>query len=267
MGYEIKPPFRALGESSNTLSSTFRKLATGKRINSGSDDAAGLAIASSLGIDISVSQQGRRNIGDAASAINIADGAYQQMNDMSGRMAELATQAGNSILSPEQRAAIDNEYQQLKQESSRITATTEFNGVNLLSSNSLSVQVGTDGSANSSLTLTSPNGSSLTSTIAADSLTSLNGARSALDNVRTYSTNVSLTRGAAGAFASSLDAASNVAASTEVAKASAQSQIQDYDYAQGVADKTAAEIRQNVSASLVGQSSKLNGQVALALLS
>ena len=58
-----------------------------------------------------------------------------------------------------------------------------------------------------------------------------------------------------------------IAAISEEGMAAARSQIEDYDYAQGVADKTAAQIRQSVSASLVGQSSRLNGQVALSLLS
>lgn len=267
MSYEVRPPIRALGESSNTLSSTFKKLATGKRITSGSDDAAGLAIANSIGVDIAVSEQGRRNAADATSAINIADGAYQQLNDISGRMAELATQASSSILSADQRSALDSEYQQLKQETARITATTEFNGVKLLTGQSVSVQVGTDGSSNSSLTLTSPDVSSLTSSLAADSLTSDTGSKTALDNVRSFVSNLSQTRGTAGAFASRLDSARNIAAISEEGKATARAQIEDYDYAQGVADKTAAQIRQNVSASLVGQSSRLNGQVALALLS
>jgi flagellin len=267
MSYEIRPPFRALGESSNTLNNTFKKLATGKRITSGSEDAAGLAIANSLEAEIAVSKQGRRNTLDASSALNIADGAYQQLNDMSGRMAELATQASSSILSADQRAALDAEYQQLKQETSRLTQTTEFNGVKLLAGQSLSVQVGTDGSSNSGLTVTSPDVSSLTSGIAADSLLSDSAARTALDNLRTFSTNVSQTRGAAGAFASRLDSARDVAAASEEGKAAALAQIQDYDYAQGVAEKTASQIRQNISASLVGQSSNLNGQVALALLS
>jgi flagellin-like hook-associated protein FlgL len=64
-----------------------------------------------------------------------------------------------------------------------------------------------------------------------------------------------------------LDSASNLAAISEEGKAGAKSQIEDYDYAQGVADKTAAQIRQSIGASLVGQASRLNGQVALTLLS
>ena len=113
MSNEIRSPFRALGEGTNTLNNTLKKLATGKRINSASDDAAGLAIANSLATDISVSQQSRRNTAEASSALNIADGAYQQLNDMSGRMAELATQASSPILSADQRSSLDAEYQQL----------------------------------------------------------------------------------------------------------------------------------------------------------
>jgi flagellin len=182
-------------------------------------------------------------------------------------MAELATQASSSILSSDQRAALDGEYQQLKQETARITESTEFNGVKLLKGQSLSIQVGTDGSSSSSLSLTSPDVASLTGSLSADSLSSDTGARTALDNVRSFVSNLSQTRGAAGAFASRLDSARNVAAIGEENKAAARAQIEDYDYAQGVADKTAAQIRQSVSASLVGQASRLNGQVALTLLS
>ena len=267
MSNDIKPPTRALGESTSSLQNTFKKLASGKRINSAADDAAGLAIAKSIESDIGISRQGRRNTNDASSALAIADGAYSQLNDISGRMSELATQAGNSLLSGDQRTALDNEFQQLRQESQRIASTTEFNGVKLLSGESISVQVGNDSSASSSLSLNSADIKSLTQSLDSSSLSSQDGAKAALDSLKSFVTNVSQTRGTSGAFASRLDYASNAAAIGEEGLAKAQSQIEDYDYAQGVADKTSAAIRQDVSASLTGQASRLNGQAALSLLS
>jgi flagellin len=109
-----------------------QQLATGKRINSSKDDAAGLAIAARMSQNILGLGQSIRNAGDAISMIQTAEGATQEITVMLQRMSELAVQASNSTYSDEQRGYLNQEFQQLKQEIVRISDTHEWNGFPIL---------------------------------------------------------------------------------------------------------------------------------------
>jgi flagellin len=143
----------ALSKSDALLSSAFERLASGLRINRPSDDAAGLAFASTLNAQSRLHSTAIRNINDANSYLSIAEGAMQELSSITLRIAELAEQAANGSFSGTQRAALDDEAQQLALEFSRIVQSTRFNGRNLLdgSSGPLAVQVGTNGSFSSVL--------------------------------------------------------------------------------------------------------------------
>ncbi len=122
---------RQLGKTDNALSQVFERLSSGQRINSASDDAAGLAIAESLSADARIASQGIRNLNDGLSLLNIADAALENLSSITTRLQELATQAANGVYGKEQRAALDAEAQALSDEFFRITKTTEFNGQKL----------------------------------------------------------------------------------------------------------------------------------------
>ncbi len=135
---------RQLARSSDELSNVFTRLSSGQRINRASDDAAGLAIADSLNADSRVFNQGVRNLNDGISVLNIADGALQELTNITFRLTELAEQAANGTLGSQQRGALDEEAQALKAEYFRIAKTTEFNGRKLFEGNygALSLQAG-----------------------------------------------------------------------------------------------------------------------------
>ncbi len=135
---------RQLSNGSNDLSSVFERLASGQRINRASDDAAGLAIADTLNADTRVYTQGIRNLNDGLSVLNIADGALQELTNITLRLTELAEQAANGTLGSAQRAALDEEAQALKAEYFRISRSTEFNGRKLFDGEygELSLQAG-----------------------------------------------------------------------------------------------------------------------------
>lgn len=119
---------RRLGEASLSLSKTFERLSSGLRINTASDDAAGLAIVSSLNSSRRVFTQGVRNLNDGISLLNIADGALEQMRNIATRLKELAEQSANGTYGVKQRKAIDDEAQALSREYFRIERSTTFNG-------------------------------------------------------------------------------------------------------------------------------------------
>jgi flagellin len=109
-----------------------QQLATGKRINSAKDDAAGLAIAARMTQQIEGLNQGIRNAGDAIAMIQTTEGATQNVTTMLLRISELAMQAANDTYSDVQRGFLNNEFGQLKQEINRMALTHEWNGFKIL---------------------------------------------------------------------------------------------------------------------------------------
>ncbi|MGE4291532.1 MAG: flagellin [Desulfovibrio sp.] len=126
---------RYLTDAYSSLSSSTEKLSSGLRINSASDDAAGLAVRELMRSDISTLSQGVRNANDGISMIQTADGSLSVVDEKLIRMKELAEQAATGTYTSSQRAIIDNEYQAMASEITRIANSTDFNGIHLLNGN------------------------------------------------------------------------------------------------------------------------------------
>mgnify|MGYP000872872523 CR=1 FL=1 len=126
---------RNLGSAFLSLSSSVQRLSSGLRINSAADDAAGLAIRELMRSDIASMHQGIRNINDAISLIQTADGALAVVDEKLVRMKELAEQAATGTYNSDQRLIIDSEYQAMASEITRIANATDFNGIHLLNGN------------------------------------------------------------------------------------------------------------------------------------
>ena len=258
---------RALNNSLLQLNNSFEKLASGKRINRARDDAAGLAIASQLASNVNITHQANRNIADAGSAIQIADGSLSQITNISTRMQELAVQSANGALSDEQRQTLQTEYNQLAQEAERIVATTEFNGQKLLAGDNITVQAGTDAGGDSRIEVSGIDSSAITAQIVAQDISTQAGAQAALAPLSDTIQNLSAARGSLGAVSARLDAASNnnsVRAENEIA---ARSRIEDADIATEVANATAARIRAETGPALLAQTNRLNADIVRKLLS
>ena len=127
----------ALARNERAMNTAMERLSTGQRINSASDDAAGLAIASRMTSQIRGLDTGIRNAADAISMISTADGALIEVTNMLQRMRELALQASNGTTTEADRNYLNAEYQNLVSEIERISVNTEWNGRTIL-----------DGSAN-----------------------------------------------------------------------------------------------------------------------
>lgn len=123
---------RDLGASTERLGRSFERLSSGLRINQTADDAAALAVASSLQLDSRVYSQGIRNLNDGISALNVAEGALTELSSITVRLQELATQASNGVLSVVQRQALNAEADELVSEFNRISQSTSFNEIGLL---------------------------------------------------------------------------------------------------------------------------------------
>ena len=135
---------RNLGTSQSSLSTSMQRLSSGLRINSAKDDAAGLAIAERMTSQIRGLNQAQRNANDGVSLMQTAEGALGTIGNNLQRIRELAVQSSNATNSSTDRAALQKEVTQLKEEIDRVATTTSFNGTKLLdnSFNAQKFQVG-----------------------------------------------------------------------------------------------------------------------------
>lgn len=137
---------RQLMNSGNALDRSTERLASGQRINSAKDDAAGLAISNRMTSQVRGLDQAVRNANDGVSLVQTAEGALQEVTNILQRMRELSIQSANGIYSDADRTTLNAEVQQLKLELDRIAETTSFNGQALLdgSLGETSLQVGSE---------------------------------------------------------------------------------------------------------------------------
>jgi flagellin len=123
---------RQLGMGNAAGAKSMEKLSSGFRINRAGDDAAGLSISEKMRAQIRGLNMASKNAQDGISLIQTAEGALQETHAILQRMRELANQSANGTNTAEERAAMQNEITQLKEEINRIGDTTEFNTMKLL---------------------------------------------------------------------------------------------------------------------------------------
>jgi flagellin len=134
---------RNLSNTGNRLAVSMERLSSGYRINRAADDAAGLAISERLRGQIGGLGQAQRNVQDAVSLVQTAEGSLTEVHAMLQRVRELAVQYKNGSLSAADRTAIQSEVNQLASEIERIGSSAEFNGTKLLNAAStVTFQVG-----------------------------------------------------------------------------------------------------------------------------
>lgn len=122
----------ALANNDSLLAQSLERLSSGLKINHAKDNPAGLAMAKRMNAQIEGLSIANQNASDGVSVIEIADGAMTEISEMLQRMNELAVKAANGTMSDADRQTIQEEVAQLKEEITRVSETTEFNGQKLL---------------------------------------------------------------------------------------------------------------------------------------
>ncbi len=122
----------ALTNNNNLLSQSLERLSSGLKINHAKDNPAGLAMAKRMNAQIEGVNVANQNASNGVSIIETADGAMTEISEMLQRLNELAVKAANGTMSDSDRATVQDEVSQLKEEITRISETTEFNGQKLL---------------------------------------------------------------------------------------------------------------------------------------
>ena len=135
---------RSLATVTARLTGNYRRLATGLRIASAADDAAGLAISERLRAQVRSLEQAKRNASDGISMMQTAEGALNEVSSILIRLRELAIQSSNGSVSNQDKETLDQEFQNLVEEVDRIGRSTEFSGTRLLdgSAAGLNFQIG-----------------------------------------------------------------------------------------------------------------------------
>jgi flagellin len=257
---------RNLSGTESKLATSMERLSSGYRINRAADDAAGLAISERLRGQIKGLDQAQRNVGDAVSLVQTAEGSLTEVHSMLQRVRELAVQYKNGSLSNADRTAIQSEVNQLASEIERIGSSAEFNGIKLLNSaQTISFQVGSeDGQtitvSTISLGNTAANGGvgvsyfALSSTGTAD----ISEIDAAIDNV-------SAQRASFGAVQNRLEYTLENAAIYEENLTASESRVRDVDMAAEMVQFTKLQILQQAGTSMLAQANS-SSQGVLSLL-
>ena len=262
-----------LNNTQSALSNSIEQLSSGLRINNASDDAAGLGISESLQSQINSYGQATQNANDAVSLSQVAEGGMGQMQTIVSNMKQLAVESSNSTLDSTERGYIQTEFTQLSSEINRISATTNFNGQNLLdgsASSGLTFQVGIYNSANDRLSLSigklsaSTHGSTSLH-LASISLSTATNAQAALNVFDTAIAQLSTARANIGTMQTRMQDAITNLNTTTTDLTSANSQLSDVDVASATATMTQQNILEQAGIAVLGQANSMP-QSALSLL-
>jgi flagellin len=251
-----------LGASSTKLSQSLARLSSGSKVNSPSDDSAGLAVSMRLTAQMGRNTAAMNNIGNAISFNQTQDGYLSQVNDALSRMSELSVQAQDVTKSDADRSLYQQEFNTLSNYVNNVS-TKDFNGVSLFSGASLNVT--TDSDAN---TFTST-GVDLTattySTLSSDSIATTAGAVTALTDVKAAITQLASDRANIGSNMEALNDYSNQLSTLNNNLSAANSQIMDVDIAQESTNYAKENILVQTGTAMLAQANSLP-QVALKLL-
>jgi flagellin len=261
-----------LNRASDALSTSMQRLSSGLKINSAKDDAAGLQIATRMTSQIRGGNQAIQNANDGISVAQTAEGALQASTDILQRMRELAVKARTGTNGSIDQKATNDEFAQMSDELTRISASTNLNGKNLLdgSAGTVTLQVGANtGSANHIDLVLSSKFDAVSLSVGSGTVVltgaSVSGAAANIDNAITAIdaaiATINSTRSSLGAsqnrLTSTISNLQNIVENTTAA----QGRVQDTDFAAETANLTKQQTLQQASTSVLAQANQLPSAV------
>jgi flagellin len=264
---------RNLQGSSQQLSLSLQRLSSGLRVNSAKDDAAGLAVSEGLSSLVRGNTVAVRNANDGISVGQTAEGALGQISNNLQRIREIAVQAANGSISDTQRGNLQKEVDQLTQEISRITQTTNFNGQVLLSAaQTLTFQIGASGTVDNQVTISTADLTTLSAGYNADltatgtiDVTNSGTASAWLSAIDEAMSTITTQRATFGGVQNRFEAVIANLSNYNENLTAARSRIMDTDYAAETANLTRNQILQQAGTAILAQANQLP-QSALQLL-
>ncbi|MCR3959458.1 flagellin A [Aeromonas veronii] len=285
---------RNLMNTTKSLDASYTRLASGLRINSAKDDAAGLQISNRLTSQINGLDQGNRNANDGISVAQTAEGAMDEITSMLQRMRTLAQQSSNGSNNSDDRVALQQEYSQLITEIDRVAKDTTFGGQNLLNGGYFGTfQVGADAGQTITFKMTSAftlkgiasaskgsatvqssasadkytvtKSTTATTTTSVSSIKTASSAQLAMANLDFMIKVVDSKRAELGAVQNRFDSTIRNQANVSENVSAARSRIRDADFATETANLTKQNILQQAASTILGQANQ-RPQSALSLL-
>ena len=237
-----------------SLSMSLERLSTGKRINSAKDDAAGLAIATSMTSQIRGMGQAVRNANDGISLAQTAEGALGEVTNMLQRVRELSVQSASGTYSNSDRANLQAEVTQLGAQITDIVTNTKFNGTAVFGTTATTIAVQTGSGATDQVNIVI--GAIDLSAASASDISTAAGATTALGAVDTALTTVSTARASLGASQSRLESTVNNLTNQVTNLSDARSRIEDTDYSTETANLARAQILNQASTAMIAQANQ-----------
>lgn len=270
---------RNLSKTSQSLDTSYTRLASGLRINSAKDDAAGLQISNRLTSQINGLDQGNRNANDGISMAQTAEGAMDEITTMLQRMRTLAQQSANGSNGTDDRTALQTEVNALSEEIDRIAGQTTFGGMNLLDGSNtkgFDFQVGANANQTISFKLTAAftiggmaKVANATATFATGAgkidISKASTAQAVLASVDSMIKVVDSKRAELGAVQNRLDSTVRNQSSISENVSAARARIRDADFATETANMTQKNILQQAASTVLSQANQ-RPQAALSLL-
>jgi flagellin len=244
------------------------RLSTGKRINSAKDDAAGLAIASSMTSQIRGMSQGVRNANDGISLAQTAEGALDEVTNMMQRVRELAVQSKSGTYQTSDRANLTAEVDQLTAQIGQVISNSEFNGVKLFDGSTATVTIQAGANTGDTIDLTMANLTTLAANGGAAGSYDISSATAAGTTIGTLKTEIdaiSTARATLGAGQSRLGSAVNSLNNNITNLSDARSRIEDTDYSAETTALAKAQILSQASTAMLSQANQ-SSQNVLSLL-
>jgi flagellin len=251
------------------METSMARLSTGKRINSASDDAAGVAISSRLSAEIRGTDQAIRNSLDGQALIDTAEGAHKEIENILQRMREVAVQSANDTNNGQDRANLQAEMEAMVTEIDRIAGTTTWAGANLMDASAgttFSFQVGSATGAQNQIavSISSMNATGLgvgdgtvsvvkvNDTVADDGSGDVN-ARTGIDLIDTAIKDVNIQRSKLGAVSNRLNHTVNNLTNISSNLSAAKGGIEDADFALETTNLAKNQILQQASTAMLAQ--------------
>ena len=246
----------AVKNTQRSITDTMLRLSTGLRINRPSDDPAGLAVSTKFTSQINGYNAASRNINDAITMLQTADGALAEISSLMDRMRELAVQSSSDTYTSSDRSDMDTEYQQLESEITRIVSQTKWNKMTILdgANSSWTIQVGADAGQSKSITIANQaiSGGNLSDLNGLD-VTSQSNASNAITSIDNAFTDLNTIRANIGAYISGFEGALDLSLSMSQNLTDSRSRILDTDYAKEIAELAKLQIIEQVGNAMIAQ--------------
>jgi flagellin len=250
---------RNLSRTSNDEAKVFSRLASGNRITSAGDDAAGLSISENLHAQVRSLKQAERNANDGISFVQVAEGGLSEIGNILTRLRELSIQASSDTIGDRERGFIDKEYQSLKAEIDRIANVTNFNGTPLLNGeankSSLEFQVGARNNEADRIQFSVKDYDVRVDRLGISGINaeSIDSARDSIDKLDEAIASVTGARAGLGAMQNKLVSTTNTLAIAKENLANARSRIADADIAEEATSLAQKQILRQAGVSVLAQ--------------